>query len=69
MRLNLVTGVATGLTRHHLVLCVLSNLWQNLIEIPSQMFVGGLLKSLERCILYRHNNYHDPMHSLFVVNF
>jgi hypothetical protein len=26
-------------------------------------------KNLERFILHRCKNYHDPMHSLFVVNF
>ena len=43
-------GVATALTRHLLFLCVLSNLWQVSIEIPSHVFVVSrrvvLLKDL-----------------------
>jgi hypothetical protein len=67
--LNLGTRVATALMGH-LVPCVLSTFvakfdWDTLAGLCGRVFK----KNLERFILYRRKSYHDPTHSLFVVNF
>ena len=81
--LNPGTGVATALTRHHLVLCVFQNTkW--LLTFPERHIcyycllaanqgniVHGLFlkkKNLNSFSLYRRKNYHDPLRSLCVAN-
>jgi hypothetical protein len=64
--LNLGTGVATALTRHILVLCVLSSFVAKFDWDTAQVSVGAFKKNLKRFILYRPKIYHDPMHSLFL---
>jgi hypothetical protein len=67
--LNLGSGVATALRVIFLPCASYPTLWQNLFETPCRSFCASFSKNLEKYILYRRKNYHDPMHSLFVVNF